>query len=327
MFDVITFGSATLDVFLRSKKFKVIKERDFFNGRGLCLPFGSKVEIKDAYFSSGGGGTNTAATFARQGLRVAFCGMVGSDAGGEIIMRDLKEFRIRTDFVARTKSNPTDISVILNSDKEDRTILAFHGASTELTKKEVPWKGLRTRWFYLAPFSGKLTRLFEPLLDFAEKNKIRVAVNPGEDLLSLPKSFWKRVLRKIDILILNEEEASILTGTAYGKDKEVFQALDKLSPPTVIMTKGERGVVASDGEYIYGAPAIKTDVIAKTGAGDAFASGFLAGLIRSDNVKYSIQLGTANAAGVLKKVGAKAGLLKKNERFKKVKVEIKRIKK
>ncbi len=82
MFDVITFGSATRDLFLKSKDFKILKSNKFITGQGLCFNLGSKIYLDDLFFATGGGGTNTAATFVRQGFKTAYVGIVGRDAGG-----------------------------------------------------------------------------------------------------------------------------------------------------------------------------------------------------------------------------------------------------
>jgi sugar/nucleoside kinase (ribokinase family) len=87
------------------------------------------------------------------------------------------------------------------------------------------------------------------------------------------------------------------------------------------MTKGRQGVVVADGRYLWRAGSLPGKVLDLTGAGDSFASGFLAGLIRSKNrIDYAIQLGSANATAIIKKWGAKEGLLKKNQPFPKIKV-------
>ena len=325
MFDIITFGSATHDIFLQSKTFKIIGEKKFITGKGLCLSLGQKIEIKDIYFSTGGGGTNTATTFASQGFKTAYCGLVGDDAAGEEVIKDLKKFKIDTRFVLKTKKKPTNLSVILSSDGQERTILVYRGASEELTKNKVPWSQLKAKWFYLAPLSGKLCGLFETLVDFAQKNKIKVMANPGNSQLNLPQQTLKRILKKIDILVLNQEEASLLTKISYQQEEEIFKKIDELSPGITIMTKGPAGVVVSDGNYLYQAEPLKVKVVDRTGAGDAFAAGFLSGLIQSGQIVYAIQLGIANSSACLQKIGAKNGLLKKNQKWSKVKVKIKKL--
>jgi len=128
-------------------------------------------------------------------------------------------------------------------------------------------------------------------------------------------------MKKVDVLILNQEEASFLTKIPFNKEKEIFRKIDKFCPGIAIMTKGPLGVVVSDGRYIYKAKALKTKAIDMTGAGDAFASGFISGLIKKKgNIEYAIQLGTANSAACLKEFGAKKGLLVNNQKFEKVKI-------
>jgi len=323
MYDIITFGSATRDIFLKSKTFKIVGEKKFITGKGLCLSLGSKIEVDDISFSTGGGGTNTAATFANQGFKTAFCGMVGDDPAGDDVIKDLEKFKIDTDFILKTNKKPTNHSVVLSSDvSKDRTIIVYRGASGELAKKDVPSQKLSAKWFYLAPLSEKVCNIFEYLVNFAAKNKIKVAVNPGNCQLSLPQKTWEKILKKTDVLILNQEEASLLTKIPYKKEEDIFKKIDKLCPGIAIMTKGPEGVVVSDGKYLYRSKTAPAKVVDRTGTGDSFASGFLSGFIQTNgNIEYGIQLGMANSAGCLSKMGAKKGLLKKGQVFKKVKVQ------
>ena len=103
MFDVITFGSATQDIYVKSKKFLPVLGKAFATGQGICLSVGSKVKVEDLFFSSGGGGTNTAATFANLGLKVAFCGQVGDDCLGNLVTAELKKLKIDTELLSKTK--------------------------------------------------------------------------------------------------------------------------------------------------------------------------------------------------------------------------------
>jgi len=335
MFDVITFGSATQDVFLQSKDFKKIKEeKKFFTGKGICFTLGAKIPIEKIAFLTGGGGTNTAFTFKNQGFSVAYCGKVGDDFAGREIKKELEKKGISTDFLFFDKKTPTNFSVILSS-RDERTILVYRGASSNLKKTEIPFSRLKAKWFYLAPLSGKLASLWETLVTFAKKNGIKVAVNPGNTQLSFKKEKLKKLLNLSDILILNQEEASLCTGLPYFKEKEIFQTLDRLVEGIVIMTKGPLGAVISDGKYIYEVGILKAKKIEdRTGCGDAFGSGFVAGIMKKErrkrklspeDIEYAIQLASANATSVIQKLGAKNGLLTKNDNiFKWGKVKIKR---
>ncbi len=354
MYDIITFGSATRDIYLKSKKFLSLPGEKFVTGEGICLALGSKTEVEDILFFSGGGGTNTAVTFKNQGFKVAYCGMVGNDFFGNLIIEELKKLEIDAGFVRRTKIKPTNLSVFLAYPGKDRTILVYRGASDLLSKKDIPWEEIKnSRWFYLAPFSGKLADLTLELVDFAKKNKIKVAFNPGYNQLTLPKKILERILSKVDILILNREEASLLTEASaeveknkYSsttkipyqvdevltsslpsshkwdlvKEKEVFKKIDEMTKGIAIMTKGGEGVVVSDGKYLYRAASLKLKGVDGTGAGDAFGSGFVSGLIQENNIEYAIQLAMANSGYAITKWGAKEGLLTKSQKWPKVKV-------
>lgn len=316
MFDIITFGSATWDVYIKPKKIQEIESEKFTTGKGVCFSSGSKVDIEEMRFFSGGGGTNTAATFARQGFKTAFCGMVGQDLSGEEIIKELKRFRIDSNFVAKTGSTPTSHSIIINYPDTDRTILVYRGASELLDKKNIPWGKLNAKWFYLAPLSGKLCQSTEGIINFAHKNKIKIAFNPGNSQISFPQEKIKDIIKKVDILFLNQEEASILVKIPYSKEKEIFKKIDEFCPGIAIMTKGELGVAVSDGKTLFSAEPPKIKVVDRTGAGDSFASGFVSGFIKSDrDIEYAIQIGIANSNACLKTWGAKEGLLKKDEKF------------
>lgn len=321
MYDVITFGSAAQDIFIKSKKFLPVLGKNFATGEGICLSLGSKIEMDDVFFYSGGGGTNTAATFAKQGLKVAYCGQVGDDFLGGAIAEELKNLGIGADFVEKTKEKPTNISVILTYPGKDRTVMVYRGASDVFWKNNIPWGKIKnTKWFYLAPFSGKLAGATEDLVNFAVKNKIKVAFNPGYAQLTMPKATLRRILRQINVLILNREEASRLTGAAHQGEKQIFQRIDKMARGIAIMTKGGEGAVVSDGKHIFRAKSLGLKMVDVTGAGDAFGAGFVTGLIKKNNIEYAIQLAMANSGYSITRWGAKEGLLNKNQEFRKVKV-------
>jgi len=327
MYDIICFGSATRDMFLKSKGFAVVAQKKFITKEGLCISLGSKIPVEDLEFATGGGGTNPAATFALQKFKVAYCGKVGGDYGGQAIIDELKSFGIETEFVIKDKKRKTNYSVVLSVPGKERTILVYRDASENLTIKEIPWKELKAKWFYISPLSGKLVKIFKPLVDFAKKNKIKVLLNPGNTQLNLSKKIWLPILKSIDILILNQEEATLLTGISYLKEKEIFKKLDYWTDGPVIMTRGPLGPVVSDGKYRYSAGILKErKLVDRTGAGDAFGAGFLTGYIRSKgDIPYAIQFGSANATGCIEKFGAKNGLLKRGESiYKRGKLKIKK---
>ena len=316
MYDIITFGSATRDLFIKSKDFKIVKSQDFITGQGLGFNLGSKVPIDDLFFATGGGGTNTAATFAKQGFKVAYVGRVGDDTGGRAIIEELKNLGIGS-FIGTDKKLKTAYSIVLSTGKE-RTILTYKGACHNLEKKDVPFGKLRARlsnksWFYIAGLSGKSASEILPIIGFAKKNRIKIALNPSGSQLALGLNGLKNILSAVDVLLLNQEEGARLVGLPFNKEKEIFKKLDEYIKGIAVMTKGPKGVVVSDGKNIYSAGVFKEKrYIDRTGAGDAFGSGFVSGLIRN-GIEEGIKLGTANGTAVVEELGAKNGLLTKNQ--------------
>lgn len=324
MYDIITFGSAAQDIHLRSKAFKVLKDnKDFITGTGICLSLGSKIDIDDIIFTTGGGGTNTATTFAKQGFKTAFCGAIGADIFGLEIIRELKQFMVDVKFITKKKDKHTNSSIIISNTGEDRTILVYRGASDALSSKDILWSKIKkTGWFYLAPLAGLLCDNFEEIVNFAHENKIKVAVNPSEQQLSLPAEKLKSIFQKVDILFLNQEEASLLTKVPFNDEQNIFKKTDEICSGVTVMTKGGEGVIASDGKYLYSASTNPDrKIVDTTGAGDSFAAGFLSDYIKyNGDIEKSIQLGIANSEANLSAIGAKAGLLEKDMQFNRVKV-------
>ena len=333
-YDIITFGSAAQDIHLKSKSFKILKdENDFATGEGICFSLGSKIDVEDIFLSIGGSGVNTAATFAKQGFKTAFCGAIGADVFGLEIVRDLKASSIDTGFIVKKKDAKTTTSVIISRPGEDRTILIYLGASGVFGEKDIQWKKIaKAKWFHIAPLKELFCESFEQLVNFAKENNIKVSVNPSKQQLSLPEGQLKDILQKVDILFLNQEEASFLTKIPFVQEQEIFKKASEFCPGVVVMTKGGDGVVASDGKYLYSASTNPNrKIVDTTGAGDSFASGFLSDYIRfngdasaplSASIEKAIQLGIANSEANLSEVGAKNGILDKNSEFERVKVII-----
>lgn len=313
LYDIITFGSATQDIFMSSRKLEVVEDDKFVAKKGLCVPLGSKMAMEEIFFAMGGCGANTAVTFALQGFKSAYCGLVGKDYPGQIIKENLSKNGVFLDLLKETEKEPTSFSVILSLPGVGRSILQKRGASHNLSIDDVDFDKLKSKWFYVSSMSGKSAQAFKPVVDYAVKNKIKLAITPGETQLTEKLEILKSILSKADIFILNQEEAAQLAGLDIDKEKEIFQQLDQWINGIVVITKGPKGVVASDGQNIYSAGIPESSLVDRTGAGDAFGSGFVAGYIEKEDIAYALQLGTANATSCVQKFGATNGLLKKGE--------------
>lgn len=308
-YDIITFGSASEDIFVFSK--------DFFNKK-LCFPLGEKIEMDKIMIHTGGGGTNTAATFALQGLKTAYCGSIGDDYAGYSVTLALKQFGISSDCVDTIKGKTTNHSVVLSKKEKGRVILVYRDASS-YPPKNLDLNKMKAKWFYLAPLAQEMAKKTKEIIKYAKRNKIKVAFNPSKEQIEMMKVDLKSYLENIDVLIMNKKERELLFGKKPAE--KIFQDLKGIFNG-IFATGGNKKMHFFDGKNIFKIRIKKPKKITdKTGAGDAFGSGLVAGLITKKNLTSAIELAFANTAACLREWGAKEGLLKKGERYKKVKIE------
>lgn len=213
-----------------------------------CFPFGAKINVDEIFFTTGGGATNNAATFARLGKfrAAAFC-RIGDDSAGRDVLEALRKDRVDTSLVQKTIGHTheehTAFSVILSPGGSvgERTILVYRGASSRFDHAAIPWNKLHARWFHLSSLGGDLA-LLKKILDHAKRIGAHVSMNPGGQELAQTKRA-KPLFQKLDFLILNREEAAKLTGVKAENTKGLLRALTKFSP-RVVMTDGSKGAYA-----------------------------------------------------------------------------------
>jgi len=240
--------------------------------------------------------------------------LIGNDQGGLEIFRELNDLGVDCNFIKTTDQAQTPYSIILSAPGKERSILVYEGASHLLSLADIPLEQLKqTKWFYLSGLSGESAKTFEPIINFAAENKIKLAVNPGHDQLTKDSDILRKLLNKIDILLVNQEEASLISGVDFKNEAELFKKFDELVPGIAVMSKGKEGVAVSDGKSIYRAGIPESGYVDRTGSGDAFGSGFVATIIRGGSIAEAIQLGAANATATIQSLGAKTGLLKKGD--------------
>jgi len=296
-YDVVSFGSAVMDVFVGTD---VAEKKGFMN-----YPVGGKILIKDLKFDVGGGGTNTGVAFARLGLKTGCICEFGNDENGNRIKELLKKERVK--FLGKTVDGElTGYSVILDSKGGDRTILTYKGANDKVTLSDIT--RFKTKWLY---FSSLMGNSFQTQKKLAEKMKTQgtnIAYNPSS--YQIKNMNLKSLLKITDILVLNKEEAEMLLSKNNIKEKDMLIGLHKLIKGIAVITDKDKLISCYDGKDRYSLiPHKNIKVVERTGAGDAFASGFVAGQIVGKSIKESLELGLAESESVIRYFGAKNKLL------------------
>ncbi|MBM3234056.1 carbohydrate kinase family protein [Candidatus Pacearchaeota archaeon] len=296
MFDVITFGSAVVDVFVNT----AAKEIKNF----VCYSVGSKILIKNLRFDIGGGGTNTAVAFSRFGLKTGWIGKLGDDENGKKIIEMMKSEKV--DFLGKISKGLTGYSIVLDSYAHDRTILTYKGINDEISINDIPLKKTKTKWLYFSALLGTSFKSQKKLAEILSKKGTKIAFNPSEYLIKNVNIH--PLLKLCDVLILNKEEAGMLT-----KEKDLLLGLHKLGPKLVVITDKDKEILCYDGKKKYSInPHKNIKVVERTGAGDAFASGFVAGRIMNLDIQKCLELGLKESESILTHTGAKNGLLRIN---------------
>lgn len=308
MAKILSLGSALNDIYLIDHDDLTpteIGEESIF-GKILV---GSKVDIDKLSYEVGGGGVNSAVTFARHGHEAVIMSNIARDTAGDAILSVLDAEGIDTAYIKYSPRHATGSSVILLDSKGgERTILTYRGASKIFNNFDAEvLEIIRPDWLYITTLRGDLETL-EKFLKKAFEMGIKVMFNPGVKELENSEKVLS-LLKYTEVLLVNKEEASkLVPGTTL---EELLYHLKNYSKITII-TDGPMGGIATNGKetYRFG---LYEDVKTKdaTGAGDAFGSGFLATMADNKDFKYALSFASANSTAVISKIGANRGILPK----------------
>ncbi len=263
------------------------------------MPTGAKIVINDFNCDVGGGGTNTAVAFSRLGLKTGYLGIIGDDRNGDMVMDCLRKEKVK--FLGERKGI-NGVSVVIDGDKRNRTVLTHKAANNDLSK----YPRIKTKWLYFSSMLEKSLRTQVKLAkELISKDYVKVAFNPSNYLIEKNPRSLKTLLRLSSILVLNKEEGRLLV-----KKGDLLEGLRKLGPGIVVVTDKDKEIECYDGNLRYKLKPHKIRVIERTGAGDAFASSFTAGIMKGENIEKSLKIALKNSESVLRHFGAKNNLLR-----------------
>ncbi len=315
MLDVVTLGSATKDIFLFAGASSLESgPRSHF----LEIPLDKKIEVVRRLEFTGGGATNSAATFANFKKDVAVISKIGDDYNGDFIVDELRRIGVSTRYLIRTEGE-TPFTNILVSSNGHMIILSMRGIADTMGADELRLD-FKSQWMYISPLSGKSYSVLPKVLGYCSKNGIKVALLPGSMELDIGIRGMRDTMGKVDLVAMNIDEAGRFVGS--GNYRKNLISLARAVAGTAIITMGGRGsIVASEGR-VYKAGVFKARQINTIGAGDAYSSGFVTGLIDGRGIEDCINLASYNAKGVIGGYGAKSGLV---DRYPSTGVKIERI--
>lgn len=311
--DVVSVGDVVTDAFIKlfdDMAHTYANE----NGDWLALPFATKVPFDHAEVIEGvGNAANAAVSFARLGLKSGFVANVGDDQYGRNIIQALHKNKVDTRFIHINPDKISNYHYVLWY-KDERTILIKH------EEYEYFWPHFRTneipKWLYFSSISKNAMDFHDDLADWLDKHEdVKLAFQPGTFQMEAGVHRLHRLYKRTEVLILNREEAVKVGGGDHGNVHDLLEKLHALGPKTVVVTDGPDGAYASDGKNRYKMPLYPDPKppFERTGAGDAFASTFVASLIKGNTLEGALQWAPINSMSVVQQVGAQRGLLTETE--------------
>jgi ribokinase len=296
---IITIGSALVDIFIHSDHFA--KDR---HGVVRVGEVGGKFDIDSFVIKTGGGASNTAVGFSRLGFDVAAIAETGQDELSRMVVEDLEKEGVDTSLLIHEKKEETGGSVILVLEDGSRAALVHRGASSMLNPKDINITELsHAHWVHMSSFSGQLKTLKHTFATL-KYHGINVSWNPGSSDLKLIKSGEL----KIDdihakVMFVNQEEWDMIDGSQTSLKKKISQ---------IVVTDSVRGgKVFLDNGLKINYKAKKVEAEDNTGAGDAFAVGYVSAILRGEKAEEAVRCGAINSASVVKYFGGKQGLRKR----------------
>ena len=254
---------------------------------------------------AGGSAGNVAAGLARMGCRVSFFGELGDDPDGRFLIRAFKREGVDTSNVLRVPGWATPRCMVLVERGGSRVIIGLPRSRTEAETQDFDLDLIRrSQCVFFGPAHTDLSRKVVEAVDLRSALKCYA---PGGLCHCLDAEDLMPVVSQMDVLLLNEGEALALTGgrTAESAAEQLIGA----GPDLVAVTLGSRGVLIALGQERYRVRSVPVSSIRdKTGAGDAFAAGFVASYLRHLDPQGSAHVGSAAAALTIQRLGARTGM-------------------
>lgn len=309
---IVTVGNALIDAFMTIEKNSQYVRVDRQHHE-LCFKYGQKIHVEQTSFLLGGNACNVGVGLSRLGLTTGFVAEIGDDDFSGKILKLLQKETLDLTHLLVTKNAASSFAVGINFGG-DRTLFIEHVHR----KHEIDLTILDTHWVYLTSLGEEWIHVYEQISRQAKTGQFSLALSPGTHQLEAPHAAVKEALHQTKVLFVNKEEAMLLVKQYLRKETDdvasLLHMLQESGIGVVSLTDGGNGsyVIDTDGS-MYHVKTLATPIVERTGAGDAYASGFLAAHLDGVSVPEAMRWGVVNAASVIGKMGAQAGLLTKEQ--------------
>jgi len=278
---------------------------------------GQLIATEDFLMDSGGCAANTSTTLVRVGVKAKVAGKVGDDTYGSFIMQDLASKGVETTGISTSHRHGTSKTVILPVIGEDRRFIHTFGANADFGAADIDWEALAEAGvFYVGGYmvlpnlaQDDLAALFQYARSRSVCTALDVVVPAGTASVSLRD--LERVLPFVDVFLPNDEEGRHLTGEE--EPRRQAEAFLRAGCATVVITRGGRGALLMDQTHVIEAPAFDVTLVDSSGAGDAFAGGFIAGMLMGLDHAETLRFASAIGASCCMRLGCTTGIFTREQ--------------
>lgn len=308
--DLLSVGDANLDAFIQPSESESLCDINTKECK-IAFSYADKIPVRNLEFSIGGNAANNAVGTKRLGVNTGVILTLGDDSTGLQIIEKLKQENVDLTYCIQQPSTLSNFNVAVTYTGE-RTIFTYHAPRSYEFPVQLP----KIPWLYLTSMGESFRPFYNHITEWLIKNpEVNVAFNPGSWQLRAGIENLESIFKLTKLIFVNKQEAEKLTGYE-AKDvvtKELLVALSNLGPKMPVITDGGNGSYVFDGVKCYHCGVLPVDAYERTGAGDAFGSGFLSAIIKGKGIEEALIWGTVNSASVIGYVGAQRGLLREED--------------
>lgn len=258
------------------------------------------VTTDEGYISFGGSASNFATQSARLGVPTGLVSCIGNDVYGQLALKELAQAGVDTSQVLVLDQQPTGIFFLAEQRNGNRIVFTEPGANRFLEKHIFDEEAVaKAKIIHVA---GGFPMMNARALQTATLNGMIFSLDPGRAAGNLD---FSKTLSKTDLLFANEIE--LKTYFNIPPTEKNLKAFAKTFPGIVIVKRGRKGAVATDGFEYCTSQVFDVKTVDTLGAGDAFAAGFVTAWTRSENIEKALHVGNAVAALTITKQGAQSG--------------------
>jgi ribokinase len=252
----------------------------------------------------GGSAANVATGLARLGHRVRFIGQIGDDEDGRFLMEAFKKTGVSTQGIVTLAGYTTPACLVVVEESGDHLIIVLPRDSDVHRLHKPDLSGVtEARAIHIGPSHTEVARR---AAEQAREAGVPVFYAPGGLAQAVGRAQLRPVIELADVLFVNRSEAAALTGRSMPEEATLALLEEG---PVVVETGGAEGALLATGDGLTQIPAIPTpDRRDTTGAGDAFAAGFIAARLRGLDWEAAAHIGSATATLKIRHLGARVGL-------------------